>query len=141
MPAIGNGVTLRGLYSEDFAYTWNLSNTGGVNPNASITADGATAAMVQDTTADNTARPSTDGTEIIGALRTYENRVQEGIVVGTIYHKGNFVFMYTGTAPTRGQAVVGSATPGKVKAATAQNSRNTVVAVDTTAQTVVVMFG
>lgn len=142
MPAeIGQGVTLRGLYSEDFAYTWNITNTAGVDPRIAITADGAEPAMVQDTTADNSARPSTDGAEILGALRTYENRKQEGLTVGTIYHKGNFVFMYTGTAPTRGQAVVGSATAGKVKAATAQNSRNTVVAVNTTNQTVVVMFG
>lgn len=141
MPIIGQGVTLRGLWSEDFAYTWNISGTAGVDPRVALTGQGVEPAMVQDTTADNTAKLSTDGAELLGALRSYENRVQEGITVGTIYHKGNFVFAYTGTAPTRGQSVVGSATPGKVKAATAQNSRNVVVAVDTTAQTVTVMFG
>lgn len=140
MPIIGQGVTLRGLFSEDFAYTWNITGTNGVDPHNTITAAGAEPAMVQDTTADNAAKASTDGAEILGALRTYENRVQEGTTVGTIYHKGVFVFMYTGTAPTRGQAVVGSATAGKVKAATAQNGRNTVVAVDTTATTVTVKF-
>lgn len=135
MPAIiGSGVTLRGLFSEDFSYTWLITGTGGVAP-------GYPCAMTQDTAAANSAKVTADGSIVLGALRSYENRIQEGIVTGAIGHKGNFVFKYTGTAPVIGNAVVGSATAGKVKDSGAVSAYNRVVEVDQTATEVTVMIG
>ena len=137
---IGQGVTLKGLIAEDFSYTWNISGTNGVNPMTSIPV-GVYVAMSQDTAANNTAKVANSlNALIIGALRSYENRVQEGIVTGAIAHKGVFTFAYTGTAPTRGQSVAASATAGKVVAVTNTGANNLVVEVDTTAQTVTVKF-
>ncbi len=132
---IGTGVTLQGLRSEDFVYTWYLSGTAGVNPGIGIP-------MAQDIAANATAKTPADGDFILGELRSYENRVQEGVTVGAIAHKGNFTWPYTGVAPTRGASVVASATVGSVKAAavTAGNPCR-VVEVDTTLTTVTVMLG
>lgn len=131
--AIGSGVTLEGLRSEEFSYTWNITGTAGVNPGIGV-------AMTQDVSANNSAKVTTDGAVVLGALMSYENRIQEGITVGTIARKGVFVWEYTGTAPTRGAGVVGSATAGKVKAAAGAVVNNIVVAVDTGAATVTVLF-
>ncbi len=134
MPGIvGNGVTLRGLRSEDFTFTWNLTGTAGVSPGIGVP-------MQQDIAADNSAKQVTDGGTILGALMSYENRVQEGLVVGAIAHKGVFVFDYTGTAPTRGNSVLGSAVANKVKLAAATPGI-VVVEVDTVNLQVAVMFG
>src|SRR4028118_2426288 len=134
MPGIiGQGVTLRGLRSEDFTYTFNLTGTGG-NPIP------VGSPMMLDAAADNSAKAVTDGATLIGALMSFENRISEGIIVGAIARKGNFVFDYTGTAPTRGQGVVGSATANKVKSAGAAIVNNMVVEVDTTKQQVMVIF-
>lgn len=130
---IGKGVTLQGLRSEDFVYTYYISGTAGVNPGIGIP-------VVQDVAANATAKVGADGDTILGELRSYENRVQEGIVVGAVAHKGNFTWTYTGAAPTRGASVVCSATPGVVKANVAIPG-NRVVEVDTTALTVTVMLG
>ena len=139
--AIGQGVTLRGFTNEDHQFTWYLSGTAGVSPLTLVTKSGALPAMMIDSTADATAKVATDGAVILGALETFENRVQEGVIVGTLKHKANLVFEYTGTAPTRGHGVVGSATPGKVKTAAAAVVGNIVVEVDTVNLTVTVMFG
>lgn len=133
MAAIGQGVTLRGLRSEDFTYTWNLSGTAGVSP-------GIGSPMMQDTTVDNTAKGVVDNGILIGALMSYENRIQEGITVGAIAHKGVFVWDYTGSAPVRGNSVVGSATANKVKDSGATAPGNRVVAVDTVAVQVTVKY-
>ena len=55
-----------------------------------------------------------DGDQPIGALASYENRVIEGIKIGTVNHKGGHRVKYTG-ALALGNSVVGSATPGTVK--------------------------
>lgn len=134
MPGIvGNGVTLRGLLSSDFTYTFNISGTAGVNPGVGVP-------MALDAAADNTAKQVVDNSVIIGALRSYENRIQEGITVGAIARKGVFVFDYTGTAPTRGHGVVGSATANKVKTAGGAVVNNIVVEVDTVNTQVAVIF-
>lgn len=139
--SIGSGVSLQGLQSEDFEYTWNVTGSGGVSPLTAALVAGY--AVTQDTTADNAIKVGpaavTLNSLIVGDLVTYENRVQEGIIVGTVRHKGVFTWEYTGTAPTRGQGVAASATPGKVVAATGL-AGNLVVAVDTTALTVTVKF-
>ena len=136
MPGIvGNGVSLQGLRSEDFTFTWNISGTGGVNPGVGVP-------LSQDITADYTVKQVTDGSIIIGTLMSYENRVQEGITVAAVAHKTVSVFDYTGTAPTRGNSILGSATANKVKLGAAGASPGVVVvAVDTVASTVTVMIG
>lgn len=132
---IGNGVTLQGLRSEDFVYTWNVTGTAGVNPGVGIP-------VSQDVAANASVKVPADGDFILGELRSYEHRVQEGVTVGAVAHKGNFTWPYTGAAPTRGASVVASATPGSVKAAAlAVGNYARVVEVDATALTVTVMLG
>jgi len=71
---IGQGVTLSGHFHEDSQYTFVL--------NAAITkADIGKAVRVTGT---NTVSLAGDGEEIDGRLETVEDRVQEGIKVGTI---------------------------------------------------------
>lgn len=129
---IGEGVSLRGIYDEEYAYTWNLTG--------SVAAGDVGKAMTQDTSVANSAKLTTDGAVVLGSLASYENRVQEGIVVGAINRKGVFVWEYTGAAPALGAGVVGSATAGKVKTAGAAVVNNMVVEVNTTAGTVTVLF-
>ena len=129
---IGEGVSLRGIVDDEYGYTWNLTGT--------IAAADVGKAMTQDLTVANSAKLTTDGAVVLGALASYENRVQEGTVVGAIYRKGVFVWEYTGTAPALGVGVVGSATAGKVKAAAGAVVNNMVVEVNTTAGTVTVVF-
>lgn len=140
---IGQGVTLRGLWSEDFSYTWTLSGTNGIDPNVNFPASGVSVAMSQDTALDETAKVTSDGSVVLGSLASFENRVQEGIVVGAIRHKGNFLFEYTGTAPVRGNSVLGSATGGKVKdsGAAASGAQPRVLAVYPSKTQVLVMVG
>jgi hypothetical protein len=135
MPAlIGQGVTLRGLRSEDFSYTMALAAA------SSFTAADVGIPVALDTTADNTVKVAGDGDTIFGFLGSYENRVQEGVIVGTIYRKGVFSALYTGTIPARGAGVVGSATRGKVKAAAGAVVNNIVVEQAAAATEVVVIF-
>ena len=107
---IGEGVSLRGLYTPDLAFTWNI--TGTIVPATDIGK-----VMSQDITAANSAKLAVADEAIIGVLASYENRIQEGIKVGTIYHDGAFSVPYTGSVAI-GDNVVGSATPGAVKTAT-----------------------
>lgn len=141
MPAvIGSGVTPRGFEDDRYTYTWNLSNLS-TDPRtgADFSPSGVEYALAQDTTATMTARPASGADqEIVGSLFSYENRVAEGIIVGAVKRKGTFKFRYTGTAPTLGQSVACSATPGKVKAASANVRGNTVLEVNTTDTWVVV---
>lgn len=106
MSIIGAGVTLSGLVPQVFAWTWNVSGT--------VTQANIGDLVAQDTTADNTVKLLGNGDQPIGLLASYENRVIEGIKVGTVDHKGGFTVKYTGTL-ARGNSVVGSATPGSVK--------------------------
>lgn len=108
---IGEGVSLRGFYSKNWALTWNLTGT---TSSADIGK-----AMTQDTSAANTARLAGDNDSIIGILQSRENRIQEGVVVGTICMAFSEKLPYTGTIPAIGSQVVGAATLGTVKAATA----------------------
>lgn len=115
---IGEGVSLRGFYSEDWNFTWNLSGA--------VTRADVGKAMSQDTATKNTAKLALDGELLVGKLSSYENRVQEGVIVGTLSQKGSFDIPYTG-ALTLGASVVGSATPGVVKAAAAGSNPTRVV--------------
>lgn len=129
---IGEGVSLRGIVDDEYGYTWNLTGA--------VAAGDVGKAMTQDTAVANSAKLTTDGAVVLGALASYENRVQEGIVVGAIYRKGVFVWEYTGAAPALGAGVVGSATGGKVKTAGAAVVNNIVVEVNVAATTVTVVF-
>jgi len=98
MAAIGK-VSLRGLVHDEFQYTFLVASGTG---EATIS-DAGVKAMSQDTNASNTVKLALDGEEIIGRLEIYEDRVLEGIVVGTISLKGGLKFMVSphaiGTSP------------------------------------------
>lgn len=131
MSVIGSGVSLRGVPFPDFELVWNVSGT--------LTQADVGKAVTQDTAAASTVKLAGDGNPILGNLVSYENRVVEGIKIGTVAHKGCFKFEYTGTAPVVGDKVVGSATAGKVKTDNT-NGSGRVVSVNTTAATVEVLF-
>lgn len=133
---IGGGVTLRGINDPKYNHVWNIS--GVINK---LTDLGK--AMSQDITADSTAKLCAAGDAIIGALFSYEDRTTEGIKVGTISRKGYFLFEYTGANPSRGHGVIGGATPGLVAGSTAAAlpGQPFIVALDTTAKTVLVSVG
>ena len=132
MAAIGTGVSLRGIPVEDFEYTWNL--------NSAVAATDVGKAMSLDSTA-NTLKLAADGDAIIGWLVSYENRVQEGVKVGTVSHKSSSTFTYTSTAPTVGGQVQGAGS-GTVKVLSGSNARfpHVVLSVNTTLTTVDVLF-
>ncbi len=78
--------------------------------------------------------------EILGYLESYEDRDVEKVKMGAVSWHMCAVFEYAGTAPTVGGNVVSNG-DGKVKVAGAGAGRNVVVtAVDTTNQTVSVIF-
>lgn len=133
MAAIGAGVSLRGIPVEDFDFTWNL--------NSAVTAADVGKAMSIDTSAASTLKLAADGDAIIGWLVSYENRVQEGVKVGTASLKGCTSLTYSGTAPAVGGQVQGAGA-GVAKVLTGSNARypNVVVSVNTTATTVEVLF-
>lgn len=128
---IGEGVSLRGIYDENWSLTWNLSG-------AATRAD-VGKVVCQDTTAANTAKLTVADAQPLGVLQSYENRTVEGVVVGAISMKGIFAVPYTGTLLV-GASVVGSATAGAVKSATAGSNRTVVVEVNTTTLMATVAF-
>lgn len=73
---IGNGVTFKGFFFEDAQFTAYMSG--------SVTKADEGKAVTQDTTAANTFKLSGDGDPIHGRLEVFEDRVQEGVKVGTI---------------------------------------------------------
>jgi hypothetical protein len=81
-----------------------------------------------DTTANNTFKLAGNTDVIYGCLKVVENRVQEGILVGTVEFKGGFTWTKSGVVAV-GDGVVGAGA-GAVKTGT--NSRCFVVAVGTT---------
>lgn len=127
--------THRGIRVEDLSPSFFLNNT-------LANKDCVGWPVSIDPTADFTVGVAGDGVEILGVLQSWEDRVQEGgIRTGSVNPLISFKFPYTGTAPVRGASVVGSATPGSVKAAGAGVGKNTTVtAVDTDAMTVEVLI-
>ncbi|AJD82904.1 hypothetical protein PJWF_00010 [Achromobacter phage JWF] len=95
---IGQGVTLSGHFHEDSQYTFVL------NP-AITKADIAKAVRV---TGPNTVSLAGDGEEIDGRLEVVEDRVQEGIKVGTINANGGVIFpLKSGDALAPGDWAIG----------------------------------
>lgn len=109
MAQIGMGVTLLGVDHPDFGYTYNLT--------AGTTKAHVGRAMSVDTAAANTMKPAADGDTVRGTLFTFEDRVSEGMKVGTVRHKGGYRLpIASGQTVTTGQSVVGAG-DGFVKAA------------------------
>jgi hypothetical protein len=146
MSVIGAGVSLKNLHNEAWMFTFNLK--------AGIVAADIGKAVAIDSAADNTVKLVGDGDVVFGRLETVENRVVEGVLVGTIAIKGGYTLPYTGS-PVVGSALKGSATAGSVQPlATTQeddagavdidhskhDGRNVVVEVDATAVTVTVIM-
>lgn len=135
---IGAGVTLRGFFNEDASLTFNLA--------AGIVRADVGKAMALDSSAPNTAKLAGADEHILGILMSWENRVQEGILVGTVCLQFSTSLPYVGTIPPIGTQVCGSATPGSVKTATVAlataQSRKPAIVVEqnATAGTVVVLF-
>lgn len=117
---------------DDFMFTYNLA--------AGITVADEGKAVMQDTAAANQVKLTVDDAVIDGRLFRFEDRSQQGGgLVGTVERKLRCKLTYTGTAPTIGQTVSGSATPGVVKVAVTQASHKCrVIEVDATASTVTV---
>ena len=110
MPAIGQGVSLRGMIHNDFEYTFNLA--------AAIVAADVGKAVSIDTTAARTVKLAADGDVIIGWLDTFEDRTIEGVKVGAVATKGGTNFTRASGAPavTVGQQICGAGN-GEVRAA------------------------
>lgn len=88
MATIGNGVSLRGLFIEDFQFPFLVSGGAAVDVN-----DAGEKAVMLDTAAANTCKLATDGATILGRLEVYEDREIEGIVLGTVSLFGGTKFI------------------------------------------------
>src|ERR1044072_1811388 len=99
---IGNGVSLRGLYHDDFQYPFLLA-TG-------ITKADEGKAVALDPSAANTVKLAGDGDRVIGRLEVVETRVQEGINIGTVSIQGGLDYpVKAGETLVNGDSLVGAA--------------------------------
>jgi len=121
----GGGISLVGIPHSEFRRTVYLA--------AGITSADVGKPVTLDTSANNTFKLAGANDVIYGNLKVVENRVQEGILVGTIEFKGGFQWTKSGVIAV-GDGVVGAGA-GAVKAGT--NPRSLVVAVGTTTVDVV----
>lgn len=121
----GGGISLVGIPHSEFRRTVYLA--------AGITSADVGKPVTLDTSANNTFKLAGADDVIYGNLKVVENRVQEGILVGTIEFKGGFQWTKSGVIAVGG-GVVGAGA-GAVKAGT--NPRSLVVAVGTTTVDVV----
>ena len=121
----GGGISFVGIPHSEFRRTAYLA--------AGITSADVGKPVTLDTSANNTFKLAGANDVIYGNLKVVENRVQEGILVGTIEFKGGFQWAKSG-AINVGDSVVGAGA-GAVKAGT--NPRSLVVAVGTTTVDVV----
>lgn len=121
----GGGISLVGIPHSEFRRTVYLA--------AGITSADVGKPVTLDTSANNTFKLADADDVIYGNLKVVENRVQEGILVGTIEFKGGFQWTKSGVIAVGG-GVVGAGA-GAVKAGT--NPRSLVVAVGTTTVDVV----
>ena len=121
----GGGISLVGIPHSEFRRTVYLA--------AGITSADVGKPVTIDTSANNTFKLAGADDVIYGNLKVVENRVQEGILVGTIEFKGGFQWTKSGVIAV-GDGVVGAGA-GAVKAGT--NPRSFVVAVGSTTVDVV----
>lgn len=127
MATIGEGVSLRGITHEDFHYPFNLA--------AGMTIADVGKAVALDTSAARTVKIAGAGEKIIGVLVSFEDRVVEGVTVGTVAMKGGFqLTAVSGHSIVVGDWVEGSATAGQVQeeaVATHKNCQVVAVSGDT----------
>lgn len=121
----GGGISFVGIPHSEFRRTAYLA--------AGITSADVGKPVTLDTSANNTFKLAGDGDVVYGNLKVVENRVQEGILVGTIEFKGGFQWTKSGVIAV-GDGVVGAGA-GAVKAGT--NARCYVQAVGSTTVDVV----
>ena len=121
----GGGISFVGIPHSEFRRTAYLA--------AGITSADVGKPVTLDTSANNTYKLAGANDVIYGNLKVVENRVQEGILVGTIEFKGGFQWTKSGVIAV-GDGVVGAGA-GAVKAGA--NSRCFVQAVGTTTVDVV----
>ena len=133
--AIGTGVSLRGIYDTKYNHVFNISGT--------LTQADVSKAVSQDRTAANTMKLCAAGEKIKGSLFSYENRVNEGIKIGTVSRKGYFPFTYNGTTPGFGDGVVGGAVAGTIAGSGAEAAEGApaIVDVDTVNKIALVSIG
>jgi hypothetical protein len=142
---IGAGVTLLGFPQDLWHFTF-------------VIAAGATKAdegkpVTFDTSAANQMKLSADGDCLDGTLISLENRVQEGILVGTVALKGTFLFNTNGTVNVGDQVQAGptgtvkvlvptleSASAGQAIKATSYQKVNIVVEKPTGSTAVVILM-
>lgn len=82
MSVIGAGISLNGMFIEEFQFPFNLKS--------GITSSDAGKAVSLDTSAANTVKLAGDGDAILGRLEVVEDRTAEGVLVGTVSLKGGF---------------------------------------------------
>lgn len=122
MSAIGSGgISIAGIYDPEDSFPFYISGTASKSDVSSPVA--------LDTTANNTAKLAGDGDEIIGVLASFENRVTEGVIVGSVVTEGGFAFpIKAGDTLARGDSVVGGGS-GTVKKRGSATAANIVVAI------------
>ena len=108
-----------GFSNNETAFTYLISGT--------CTASDVGKAVALDTAAANTVKLAGDNDVIFGRLETFEDRTVLGIKVGAVARQFKQKLPKTAAAITVGQSVSGSATPGAVKAATAQDTNRNIV--------------
>lgn len=103
---IGN-VTLSGYFNENDLFTVVLA--------AGITASDVGKAVAQDTGAANKVKLAGADDVIVGRLEVVENRVQEGVLLGTVNFASGFMTipMKTAETPAVGNLIEGSSESGK----------------------------
>ncbi len=142
--AITSGVSLGNILMSAWQVTMNLAS--------GITEAHIGRAVSLDTSANATVKLATAGEEIFGRLETFENRLSEGLRVGSISTKGFVTFPSDPTIPAIGATIVGGDTNGLVKTAVVPGSPTAaqqvavqrqalVVERNTTAVTVTVLLG
>ena len=109
MAAVALGVSPGEFHFEDHMFTFTLAS--------GITVADIGKAVSVDTGAGMKVKLATDNEKIFGRLEAVEDRVQEGVLIGTVSLKFMGKLPSTGTINV-GDSVVGSATAGTVKAAT-----------------------
>ena len=117
MAQIGT-ISLSGIFHEDAQYTFLLAS--------GITEADVGKAVALDTSAANTVKLAGDGDAVLGRLEIVEDRVNEGILVGTVATQGGYRFPVTdgldaADVPDVGEYAHGGGDGGVKGSATASN--------------------
>lgn len=135
MPAFHQLVSLNGFHQESFMLTMKLSGLSAVFDQSPVGK-----AVSLDITSANTAKLAALDDVIIGRLMSFENRVNEGTVVGTVEFRFSATLpIASGQVVAVGDTVCGFAS-GEVKALAAKNYALNFVSEVIGANAVVVKF-